>query len=67
MSIRWRKTGALVCGAKSESMEGDVYIGDGLHYELSAIQKVLVPDRNEDENGLWYWLHGQGGVFIRKE
>jgi len=57
MSIRWRKTGELLCGAKSEEMDGDTYIGDHLHYELSIIQKCLVPDVNEHENGLWYWLY----------
>lgn len=56
----------------------DTYISDGLHYELSVIQKVLVPDKNEEFNGRWYWLHGEcnrtdhpegerGGVFVRTE
>lgn len=57
MSLRWRKTGELLCGAKSQPMDGDTYIDDGLHYELSVIQKMLVADRNEKENGRWYWLH----------
>lgn len=78
MSLRWRITGELVCGAKSEPMDGDTYIGDRLHYELSVIQKTIVPDKNEEENGLWHWLHGwctasehpddvRGGTFIRTE
>lgn len=58
MSLRWRITGEILCGAKSEPMEGDYYIDDRLHYELSVIQKTIVPDKNETENGLWYWLHG---------
>lgn len=58
MAIRLRKTGELVCAAKSLEMEGDTYINDTLHYELAQIQKVLVPNRNESENGLWHWLHG---------
>ena len=57
MSLRWRKSGELICGAKSEPMDGDCYIDDRLHYELSAIQKTVVPDKNEGDNGLWYWLH----------
>lgn len=58
MSIRWRKTGELLCAAKSEAMEGDTYIDDRLQYELAVIQKVIIPDKNEAENGLHYWLHG---------
>lgn len=78
MSLRWRLTGEVVCGAKSEPMLDDTYISDRLHYELSVIQKVIVPDKNEEKNGLWYWLHGdcnvthhpddvRGGVFTRTE
>ncbi len=62
MSLRWRKTGELVCGAKSESMKDDTYIDDRLHYELSVIQKVVVPDISEEENGLWHWLHGECSI-----
>ena len=57
MSLRWRKTGEIVCGAKSEPQEGDTYINDRLHYELSVQQKIIVPDINEKENGFWYWLN----------
>lgn len=53
MSIRWRKTGELLCGAKHPPMEGDVYIDDQLHYDL-VTAKVLKPTREEKENGLWY-------------
>lgn len=78
MSLRWRKTGEILCAAKSEPMDGDTYINDGLHYELSVIQKCIVPDKKEEENGLWYWLHGEcnttrhaedvpHGVFVRTE
>lgn len=58
MSVRWRKTGELLCAAKSEPMEGDTYIDDRLQYELAVIQKVLIPDTNEATNGLHHWLHG---------
>lgn len=68
MSLRWRKNGDLICGAKSEPQQDDTYIDDRLHYELSVMQKTIVPDRNEEQNGLWYWLHGEeGGTFVRKE
>ena len=59
MSLRWRITGELLCGAKSKPQKDDTYINDRLHYELSVIQKVVVPDKDEEENGLWYWLHGE--------
>ena len=59
MSLRWRKTGELVCAAKSEPEEGDTYINDRLHYELSVIQKTIVPDLQEEKTGRWFWLHGE--------
>lgn len=78
MALRWRLTGEIYCAAKSKPKKGDTYINDPLHYELSVIQKVLVPDKNEEKNGRWYWLHGwcasshhpddvRSGTFIRKE
>lgn len=67
MSLRWRKTGELLCGAKSEPQDGDCYIDDRLHYELSVEQKCICPDKDEEKNGLWYWVHGTKGVFINKE
>ena len=59
MSLRWRGTGELLCGAKSEPMDDDTYIDDRLHYELSVHQRVVVPDANEETNGLWHWVHGE--------
>lgn len=78
MSLRWRKTGEILCAAKSKEENGDTYINDRLHYELSVIQKTIIPDKNEENNGLWHWLHGwcstsdhpqdvPGGVFTRSE
>ncbi len=59
MAIRWRKNGTLVCAAKTTEEEGDTYIDDRLHYELSVQQKVLVPHDSEETTGLWRWLHGE--------
>lgn len=59
MALRWRKTGEILCAAKSEPKENDIYICDGLHYELSIHQQCIVPDIDEETNGLWYWLHGE--------
>lgn len=58
MALRWRKTGEILCAAKCNPLDGDTYIDDRLHYELSAIQKTIVADKNESSNGLWHWLHG---------
>lgn len=55
MSIRWRKTGELLCAAKTEPMKDDTYIDDRLHYELSAIKGFIIADKNHFENGLWHW------------
>lgn len=55
MSLRWRVNGVLICGAKSAEEEGDTYIDDRLHYRLSLIIKVITPDDDEKETGLWHW------------
>lgn len=55
MSLRWRCDGTLVCGAKSEPRSCDAYIDDRLHYQLSQELKVIKPDQDEAENGLWHW------------
>ena len=57
MSIRWRITGELLCAAMNDPEEGDTYIDDRLHYQLSVISKAIVADINHEENGLWYWMH----------
>lgn len=63
MSIRWRTDGTLICGAKSEELSDDCYIDDKLHYMLSIILKVIVPDPNEEENGLWHWVMDKEGMI----
>ena len=55
MSLRWRKSGNLYCAAKTEEKEGDTYIDDRLHYQLSVILKVIEPTMEEAETGLWKW------------
>ena len=67
MSLRWRRSGELLCGAKSEPEKNDVYINDRLHYELAVNQKCVCPDRDEEKNGKWYWVHGENGVFISRD
>ena len=56
MSLRWRSNGTLICGAKSDELEDDCYIDDRLHYHLSVELNIVVPDNNEEDNGLWYWV-----------
>lgn len=79
MALRWRHpSGELICAAKSRAHKGDTYIDDTLHYELSVIQKVLVPALDEGKTGRWFWLHGEcittthpedvpRGVYVRAE
>ena len=60
MSLRWRGHN-LICGAKSEEHLDDTYIDDRLHYHLSLILRVIVPDENEETNGLWHWIMDEEG------
>lgn len=55
MSIRWRADGRLLCAAKCEAEEGDTYIDDRLHYELSVERQVLVASEDHFNDGLWFW------------
>ena len=55
MSIRWRKNGDLICGAKSKAEPGDTYIDDRLHYQLAVAHRFLIPDPDEKETGIWRW------------
>jgi hypothetical protein len=57
MSIRWRKNGELVCAAMSNPEDGDTYIDDRLHYQLSVVSRAIIADINHEVNGLWYWVH----------
>ena len=62
MAIRQRKDGRLVCAAMSEPEEGDTYIDDSLHHQLSAVSKAILADVYHETNGLWHWVHGS---FLR--
>lgn len=61
MAIRLRKDGTMICAAMSEEQEGDTYIHDGLHYQLSAISCCILADVEHEKNGLWYWVHSEKG------
>lgn len=67
MSIRWRLNGDLICAATSEPEEGDTYIDDRLHYQLSVISKAIIADIDHESNGLWYWIHSDNFLRAKKE
>lgn len=58
MALRIRKDGRIFCAALTEAEEGDTYIDDNLHYEMSVEHKVLVtyPMPKHKETGEWFWV-----------
>lgn len=57
MSIRVRKDGTMWCSAHTEEQEGDTYIDDNLHYEMSVEHAVLVALPMPEHLGhpQWWW------------
>lgn len=58
MAVRIRKNGQIFCAALSEALDGDCYIDDELHYELSVERKLLVTTENDyhmKSGGEWWW------------
>jgi hypothetical protein len=56
MALRWRRTGELLCAAKSEPLSDDTYIDDRVHYQLSVILGVIAPQADEEVSGYWDWV-----------
>ena len=58
MALRIRKDGRILCAAMHPEEEGDTYIHDGLHYQLSVEEKVLCTEPHEQhkERGEWWWV-----------
>ena len=55
MAVRIRSDlKTIVCAAKSEPMDGDTYIGDGLHYTL-GVELLVFSVCGVDENGAELW------------
>jgi len=54
MAVRIRKSGLIVCAAKSEPEPGDYYIDDGLHYRLGVELRVMTV-YGQDKNGADLW------------
>ena len=67
MSLRWRLDGPLLCAAKTQPEDGDTYIDDRLHYQLSVVSRAILPSVDEEGSGEWLWLHPEDGSFIRAE
>lgn len=57
MALRIRKDGNILCAAIHPEKEGDTYIDDGLHYQMSVEHKVIVTEPHEKhiKNGQWWW------------
>lgn len=57
MALRIRKDGTILCAAIHNPEEGDTYIDDGLHYEMSVIHKVIVTEEasKHSVHGQWWW------------
>ena len=54
MSLRIRVNGKIVCAAKSNPEDSDLYINDYYHYKLSVLSKIIKPTKEEALNGVWY-------------
>jgi hypothetical protein len=57
MALRVRQDGRILCAAIHPKEDGDTYIDDGLHYQMSVIHKVLVtePMEKHKDRGEWWW------------
>ena len=58
MAMRIRLDGRMFCAAINKAEKGDIYINDGIQYQLSVIEKVLVTTENDyhmANGGEWWW------------
>lgn len=58
MALRIRLDGRILCAALNKKEEGDVYLNDSIHYQLSVEEKVLVTTENDyhmKNGGEWWW------------
>jgi hypothetical protein len=57
MALRIRRSGRVLCAAMHAEEKGDTYLHDGLHYQLSVEEKVLVtqPHEQHSKRGEWWW------------
>jgi hypothetical protein len=57
MALRVRTDGTMWCAALTQEMEGDTYIDDGLHYQMSVECGVIValPMPEHTQHPQWWW------------
>jgi hypothetical protein len=57
MALRIRKDGRILCAAIHSAEDGDTYIDDELHYEMSVERKILVAEPSDlhNQSGQWWW------------
>ena len=58
MAIRIRKDGRILCAALTEAEDGDTYIDDALHYEMSVVHGVLCTTKEPEHSNTgdeWWW------------
>lgn len=65
MSLRIRESGQVVCAAMHPPEPGDVYVHDGVSYQLTVEHGLLVTEPWElplgvglgghSNHGLWWW------------
>ena len=59
MSLRVRADGRILCAAKCEPMDGDIYIDDGVHAYLTRCTDIsvnVIESLGEDERGQEEWV-----------
>lgn len=55
MALRIRKTGEILCAAKTQMEIGDTYIDDHTHYMLSQLTRAIIPSSDHENDNLWFW------------
>lgn len=57
MALRIRSSGRVMCAAIHPAEPGDVYVHDGVSYELTVVRRLLVtePIERHAVHGEWWW------------
>jgi len=58
VAVRVRQNGRIFCAARHPEETGDIYLDDGLHYQLSVELGLLVTetmDGGHRDHGEWWW------------
>jgi len=57
MALRIRSDGRVFCAALRPEMQGDTYLDDEIHYQLSAVHKALVTEPMDlhAKHAEWWW------------